>query len=156
MPGKMILNFKDYGGERSSVSFHVTEPTGATYDAISAQIDTLQTRVEALTLGQTQTLKFQARNDLISSAKATDPEAARELKWLCTYVDDVTGTEYQFEMPCVDVVQDPPLHDATKEKNAILTHTAWVNFIASFEGLALSPVGNAVSFVSARRVGRNL
>lgn len=158
MPGKVTMKYNDAGGENSTVSIHHVSLSAANFDGIvgaAGDVDQLRDAIAALTLGELDGVKVLARDSDSGAAKATAPEAMRELKWLCTYEDDVSLVQYQIEIPCPDTTI-AGLNDGTKEKNAVLSHASWVTFIAEFETLARSPTGAAVTFIGARIVGRNL
>jgi hypothetical protein len=158
MPGKVTYSYNDKGGERSTVSLHIASLSGATYDGVvgaAGDVDQLRDAIAALTLGELDGVKVLGRDSDAGAAKASSPSAMRELKWLCTYSDDVSLIEYQFEMPCPDITI-AGLCDTTEQKNALLAHASWATFITEFETLARSPTGGAVTFIAARQVGRNL
>lgn len=158
MPGRVTMKYNDAGGESSTVSVHCVSLTGANFDGIvgaAGDVDQLRDAIADLTLGELDGVKVVARDSDSGAAKATDPEAMRELKWLCTYEDDVSLLQYNFEIPCPDITI-AALYDLTPQKNALLAHASWVTFITEFESLARSPTGAAVTFIGARIVGRNL
>lgn len=158
MPGRVTMKYNDAGGESSTVSVHCVTLSAANFDGIvgaAGDVDQLRDAIEDLTLGELDGVKVVARDSDSGAAKATAPEAMRELKWLCTYEDDVSLLQYNFEIPCPDITI-AALYDATEQKNALLAHASWVTFITEFETLARSPTGAAVTFIGARIVGRNL
>jgi len=153
MAGKLVLTYADYGGELSSFQVPILDFSAANYDANTTLIDTLITKIDALTDGLQVK---QTRSHLQSGAGAGQsaiPTAQRESKWLISFSDDVTGKVYQREIPCPVLSATTLLQDIGG--NANITDTVWTDFISAFEAIVLSEVGNAVSVIGARHVGRN-
>jgi len=158
MPGKVTFSYNDAGGERSTVSVYCQSLSAANIDGIvgaAGDVDQLRDAIAALTLGELDGIKVLARDSDDGAAQSSNGAAMRELKWLCTYQDNVTLKDYQIEIPCPDIIT-AGLVDGTPQKNAVLTHASWATFITEFETLARSPTGGAVTFLAARLVGRNL
>lgn len=151
MPGKYNRTFADYTSEKSTVSIYIPTLTSANYDAVSAQIDDLDTAMNAVVLGSEVKRQIVSAESGSGQGQASNAYAQREMKWLCTYQDDVTLKYHNFEMPC-------PKLDANLVDNngdADLSQAAWSAFVTAFEAVARSADGNAVTFVRARLVGRN-
>lgn len=155
--GKMTINLADYRGSKSSMSLYHAELAAANIDAHIGALglyEDFATALAGISLGNSQTIKALAQVNEVSSTPATDPSSLIGVKWLCTYSDDVTGKSFQFEIPCADVTNGDLRAGDTDQ--AVLTETEWVAFISAFEALAKSPDGNAVTFVGARIVNRNI
>lgn len=153
MAGKLLLTYADYGGEKSSFQIPLLDYSAASYDANETLVDALVNAVDALTIGLEVK---QLRTHSISgtgSGQSSNVNAHRELKFLITFSDDVTGRVYQREIPCPLLTSDTILQDIGG--NANVGNSLWTDFITAFEAAAESEDGNAVSFVSARYVGRN-
>jgi len=153
MSGKLHLSYADYGGEKSAFQVPILDYTSGNFDANETLVDSLVNAVDALTIGL-EVKQVRSHSDSGSgSGQSTNVNAHRELKWLVTFSDDVTGQFYQREMPAPLLNANTLLQDVAG--NANITDTLWTNFITAFEAVVESPVGNAVTFVGARYVGRN-
>lgn len=153
MAGKLLLTYADYGGEKSSFQIPVLNYTAANFDANETLVDALVNAVDALTLGL-EVKQIRSHSDSgTGSGQSSNVNAHRELKWLITFSDDVTDKVYQREMPAPLLNANTLLQDIGG--NANVGDTLWTDFITAFEAAAVSEDGNAVSFVSARYVGRN-
>jgi len=153
MSGKVVLTYADYGGEKSSFQIPTLDWTSGNYDANQTLVDALVNAVDALTIGlEVKQLRTHSESGA-GSGQSSNVNAHRELKWLITFSDDVTGINYQREIPCPLLSAATILQDIGG--NANVGDTLWTDFITAFEAVAESPVGNAVSFVTARYVGRN-
>ncbi len=153
MSGKMVLTYADYGGEKSSFQVPTLDWTAANFDANNTLVDNLVNAVDALTVGlEVRQLRSHTESGS-GSGQSSNVNAHRELKWLITFTDDVTGVNYQREIPCPLLSAATLLQDIGG--NANVGDTLWTNFITAFEAVVESPAGNAVTFVTARYVGRN-
>lgn len=153
MPGKLLLTYADYGGEKSSFTIPILDYTAANFDANETLVDALVNAVDALTIGLEVKQVRSHSSSGTGSGNSSNVNAHRELKFLITFSDDVTGKVYQREMPCPLLNANTILQDIGG--NANVGDTLWTDFITAFEAAAESEDGNAVSFVSARYVGRN-
>jgi hypothetical protein len=151
--GKYQVLYRDYGGETSPFSVFCVELTAGNFAATGTALQALGTATNALSRGQPAKSTLIAQINTISGANAADPVAQREMKWLVTYADDVTNKLYTLEIPCADLTA---ANLAGNSDEADLTSTEWAAWVTAFEAVAKSEVGNAVSVVRARFVGRNL
>ncbi len=153
MSGKMVLTYADYGGEKSSFQVPTLDWSAANFDANNTLVDNLVNAVDALTVGlEVRQLRSHTESGS-GSGQSSNVNAHRELKWLITFTDDVTGVNYQREIPCPLLSAATLLQDIGG--NANVGDTLWTDFITAFEAVVESPAGNAVTFVTARYVGRN-
>jgi len=153
MSGKMVLTYADYGGEKSSFQVPTLDWSAANFDANNTLVDALINAVDALTVGlEVRQLRSHTESGS-GSGQSSNVNAHRELKWLITFTDDVTGVNYQREIPCPLLSAATLLQDIGG--NANVGDTLWTDFITAFEAVVESPAGNAVTFVTARYVGRN-
>lgn len=141
----------DYNGEKSTVRFKVPVISAANFAAQEALRAAFGTSIAGICGGVFN--KYQWMNeDFLSEDKATDPLDQREIKWLVSYGDDVTGQRYTLELPCADLTKLDPNDRA----HANIGDAAEVDaFVAAFEAFALSPDGNAVTVQEITFVGRN-
>jgi len=153
MSGKVVLTYADYGGEKSSFQLPTLDWSAAAYDANQTLVDALVNAVDALTIGLEVKQTRTHSDSGAGSGQSSNVNAHRELKWLITFSDDVTGINYQREIPCPLLSANTILQDIGG--NANVGDTLWTDFITALEAVGESPVGNAISFVSARYVGRN-
>lgn len=143
---QVVIPVIDYGNEKSSVTLNVADAI------LDATITTLYGAVDGLTIGtlEKSMLKTSADKDAGSTTPPVNQYAQREIKWLVKYSDDVTGKRYSLEIPCADLSL---LVAGTETMN--VAAGAGAAFVTAFEANVLSPDGNAVSFISAKMVGRN-
>lgn len=137
--GIHVFTYTDYGGEKSAVRIRGVELTSANYDAQIAASVALQDTIAALVIGLKGQVQYSNLFE-ISGAKATDPYAQRESKWLVRYHDNVTGDKQTLEIPTAKLAllgQDTEFLD--------LSGTEAANFKTAFEGFAKSKNGNAVT-----------
>ena len=155
MPSKATISYRDFDGERSAVSFEADILSAANFDTLSTQVSDLQNAINAVTLGLIQTKSHAVVLDY-ANAPATDSAAARELKWLVTYTDNLNPSrKLQMELPCADINTDA-LREPNSDK-ADLTHANWVTFQTAFEAVVKAPyTGGAVTLQEIRLVGRKL
>jgi hypothetical protein len=90
-------------------------------------------------------------NTKFSKVLPTNPEAQREKKWFVRYQDNTNFAIYHIEIGGADasigLLPGTDLLD--------LTGTEAAAFVTAFEGVALSPDGNAVTIIDVTFVGRS-
>jgi hypothetical protein len=155
MPSRATISYRDYDGERSSVSFEAAVLSAANFDSQNTLVTALQTAITDVTLGLIQSKNYGVVIDY-ANAPANDSAAARESKWLVVYTDDTApARKLQMEIPCADVNTD-----ALRQPNsdlADLEHEDWEAFVTAFEAVVLAPyTGGSVTVQEIRLVGRNL
>lgn len=151
---KLILTYADYGGEKSAFQCAIDVVTAANFDALVTAIANLQSGIGLVTDGLEIKRVANAMTSGSGQGSASLATAQRELKWLISYSDDVTGNFYQMELPCPTLTTT--LLSDTKENYADLTAADWVTFIGYFEIVVKSPIaGNAVTVETIRLRGRN-
>lgn len=148
--GKYDVSYRDYSKEISTFAVYCAELSAANFAAVGAQLQTLGTATNALSLGQPAKSTLIAQINTISAAAPSDVNAQRERKWLVRYTDDVTNQIYTLEIPCADLAGNL----AANSDMADPTSTEWAAWITAFEAVAKSWQGNAVSFLDAQHVGR--
>lgn len=121
------LTILDFGGEKTVSKFQGLSIGAANYDAQVALQDTLETTVNALTIGTINKRRRIASEATVSSTLPAEA-AQREQKWLVLYHDDVTGKKYRMEIGCADT-------GLLAENSEQMDHTlaAYTNFKAAFE-----------------------
>jgi len=150
---KATLTFLDASHESSPVSVTSVALTAANFDAQAAAFTAFRAAVEGLSLGTAQRWSLAQVTDGSNSLPAS-PYAQRELKWLVTYTGNTSGKNFQIEIPAPDLTDNRvPGTDIADPTSA-----DWVAFISAFEAFAKSPDNptEAITFVSARMVGRNI
>lgn len=145
--GLVSQTYFDFSQETSVVTYNV-----ANADIGGVAVQTLLVATAALSLG---TVPKVQQSTLVANAgitPPTNPFAQRELKWLVRMKDDITGFPVQVEIPCPDLTGNiTPGSDI-----ALVSSADWLAYIAAVEAVAKSNVGNAVSFLGASLVGRNI
>lgn len=152
MASIFTLNVNDHDNEKSPATFRGVDLTAVNFDAQATLRATLEAAVAAIIIGNINTRQVLALRENVTPGLPASPFAQRETKWLVTYSDNVTGDEYQLELPTADL--------SNKAGNTALMDVApasqGADFVAAFEAFHLSPLGNAVTFIEARHVGRNI
>jgi len=147
------LSYLDYSNESSSFTVSAELRDDTNFDAQVTLSDALITATNALTLGNLNN-QFFTQGEWSLASLPSDVLAQRENKWLVKYEDATTGKKYNVELPTADLANG---HLQTNSDEANLADAEWVAFIAAFEAYAVAPdTGNAVNFISARFVARNL
>ena len=153
--GRVTILFADYGGEKSSFSILTPEMTAGNFATVKANQQGVMNAVVNLSRGYWIKKTHTALVDGLYQSFNTDPLSVRENKWLVVYQDDVTGKQYRVEIPCARVDTGGNGRILPNSEMANFSSSFWVSFIEQFELAAVSPLGNAVSVVSAKVVGRN-
>lgn len=152
--GSASWKIKDFANQSSNFQVNTDEITAANIATITPQIAALQTAIDGICIGNINTATTVATVDEISTAKASDPSARRELKWLCTMVDSVNGKQESREMPCPDVNTAANFESDGESLN--LAVNPGLAFKTALQAVAVSADGNSVILTKVRLVGRNL
>jgi hypothetical protein len=158
------FSFEDYNFESSNTGVNIGPLSAANFTAKRAAINTLETAVQAITLGE---LRRTSINEVfaISSASVTDKNAQRERKWLVTLRDNTQffdgantinnpgyGNLFKIEVPTADLSLLSGNNDQLD-----LTIPAVATFVTALEAVANSPTGgNECVVTKIEHVGRNL
>lgn len=150
------VTFYDESGEKSRVDLWFADLTAETVATIPDQLDIANAGSLALLIASCS-LCTPVKSDIsyeVSKAAQVKPgnvNAQREIGILFTYTDNVTGSLYHFTIPGGDLANllaaGTDQVDTSKAKFTALK--------TAFETYCKSPVGNAVTLVSGRLVGRN-
>lgn len=151
MPSSTNFRIVDTSGENSSFRVAGADVSSANYDAQQTQVIALSDAIEGLIIGQLAERRFTSSVAFPDTVAPSDPYAQRELKWLITYSDDVTGDLQQIEVATPDLSLLVPGSDVLD-----LASTEGAAFVTAFETFARSKDGNAVTVVGGRLVGRNI
>jgi len=145
------LAFRDYGNELTSTTVQLPTLNAGNLAANLVLIQELGVDIGGLVIGATDHSQVHLDKVGGNAAPPTDVNAQRERKWLVRYRDTVTGKAYNIE------IGTAKLSGLLKPNSdqADLTQTEWTDFISAFEGIAVSPDGNAVEVLEAFHVGRS-
>lgn len=143
----------DHSNEKSNATVYTVNLTAANFDAQATLRTSLMGSINNLSIGQLSRVTV-SDIPVDSPGIPGNPFAQRELKWLVSYRDTVTGKMYQMEIPAANLTDNL----AGNTDNANLASDDWVAFINAFEAYARAPdnIINTVEVVSARMVGRNI
>ena len=144
----------DHSAESSSTTLYfpapvdgdlspIIEPTTGAYDVVKVPFIVLTD------LNLTRTVASMVIDTSVGELPS-DKKAQRELKLQITYVDNVTTRKYRLEIPGPSEAVIPEGTDVVP-----LTNPALALFKTAFEAQCVSPVGNPVTVIGARVVGRN-
>lgn len=146
------FSFIDYSKEPSSMRFYNGPITVGTIAGFLTQFGAFRTATEAIVLGSLVADEWYGDRTKYDNAPPTDENAQRERKFLISYQGAATFSKYTLEIPTADLVGrmvgDTDIVDAVDTDFA-----AW---ITAFEALCKTPEGEAVEFLQATAVGRNL
>lgn len=150
MTSLVTLSGKDYGNEGTRHSFYFPTVTSANYDAQSAAIDSVQAAINSVVTGNFSGLRWLARNELVG-AKASDPDAQRERKWLVSYTDDTDPIgNGSFEIGMADSAEL-----ASDSENMNVASGNGLALVTALEANLVSRLGNAITISSIKLVGRS-
>lgn len=152
--GSAYWKIKDFAGQTSNFQVNTDEITAANIATITPQIAALQTAIDGICIGNINAATTVATVDEITTAKASDPSARRELKWLCIAIDTVTGEAERRELPCPDVNTAGIFESDGESLN--LAANPGLAFKTAFQAVAVSKAGNSQVLTSVKIVGRNL
>lgn len=139
---RVIYNFADHGGEKSSVGFNLNT---------LANEGALRTAVDGVSIGQLQKATLVDSEVQISSANAASEWAQVELGLRLHLADSVNGESGYVTIPC------PDLATLTVDGDNVTLADAGVMaaLVTEVEANVLSRDGNAVTVERATVVGRN-
>lgn len=146
------IQYLDYSGEKSNVSFNVPTPSGASYDwaSLAAQVDAVGDAIDAVCLCTRGPDSLNVKIQDGSVAFPSDENAQREAGLRIFYHDTVNNKKYHVTIPGPDkslmAVQGTDVVDWAGTEMAALE--------TAFEANVLSPDGNAVQIDLGRLVGR--
>lgn len=153
MATQNTITINDYSNEKSSFGITSVTANAGNLAAQQTLYATLFGATEDLTIGEV--VKQQMALVIYDTpAIPTSPYAQREMKWLVTYVGDVSGKSFSIEIAAPDITDNV----APNTDIADLSSTDWTAWVAAFEAYAKSPDNGteAVTVVRARLVGRNI
>lgn len=151
MPSRLTHTILDYSNEQSAFGVEGETVSSANYDAQLTEAIALTNAIVGIVIGTVAERKFLASVASPESGLPASQYAQRELKWLVTYSDDVTGDIQQCEIACPDLTLLVAGSDLMN-----LAGAPGLAFVAAFEAFVKSRSGNAVSVDSVRLVGRKI
>jgi hypothetical protein len=150
MASKLTATTTDFSEETSTTSYEGVDLTAGNFAAQNGLMDDLIAAQQAIQVGLITQDARQASVSQISGVIAS-PYAQRELKWLVSFEDSVTGLKHSIEVPA------PALSFlVTGSDLADMTATEIVDYIAALEAFYRVLGTNAVDVKTIRLVGRNL
>lgn len=144
---------RDYSNELSNFGVTSVEGNAGNLTAQLAAQTTLSSAIENLTIGHLDKYTYSIEG-LNSPLTPSNPYAQREMKWLVSYMGDVSGKVFSIEIAAPNITDNVvPFSDI-----ADLTSDDWAAFVTAFEAYAKSPDNGteAVTVTGARLVGRNI
>jgi len=145
MPRKLTYTIGDYSQELSSFSIGIA--SGTTPMELGEIIDA----VGALTLGVIQKVT-DSEIDALSNIFPPSVEAQRERAFEFVYQDDVTLKKYRTSIPCA-TFSGVAFEGASDVLD--LADTPVSTFVATIEAYGRSEMGNEITVLSGRAIGRN-
>lgn len=145
---KLRIPVLDFSQEKSTINWNIDNA------ATDPQITALYNAIAGITLGSLNDAVFvtETTKDNGVAVPPANAFAQRENKWLISYLDNITNTVYKLEVPTADL-GELVLNTDLLNVSAASAGEAFVN---AFQAIVNSPVGNPVTFISGKFVGRNL
>jgi hypothetical protein len=150
MPDLISVSGLDYSYEKTQVGLYITTLTAANFDGQITAAEALQTAIQNVSLIDFEGLSIRHIDAETETDQPASEYAQRENKWLVRYTDNTLNTKHTLEIGAPDLTLTLP-----DGKTMDVSGGAGAAFVTAFEANALSPAGNAVTFVSAVHVGRN-
>lgn len=152
---KIGMSFQDYSNEYGRVDFYmnyagtdlaapIAEAAKGTAGSVAAEICALSDCVCQISDVQALSTKYGDPNPTVKTAQ-------REMGLLVTYQDTVTGKKYRITIPGPKWAT----LGTYGTDNVDTTQALWTAFVTAFEAHAVSELGNPITVVGGRLVGRN-
>lgn len=151
MPVKVSFSGIDYSLEGTVTGVWMATLSAANFAAQATAAAAVQTAIQNVSLIDYEGQVYPAMVEPRETIAPTSPFAQREAKWLVTMTDNVTLEINQFEIGGPDLALLVPGSDLLDVSGG-----AGAALVTALEANAQSRLGNSVSFVSARHVGRNI
>lgn len=152
---KVGMTFLDYSGENGRVDFYMnvagTDYAGVIAEAAKGTAGSVAAEICGLSDCTCTVSDIQAVSTKYGDPAPVVKTAQREMGLMVTYVDTVTGKKYRITIPGPKWAT---LGQAGTDK-VDTTQALWTAFVTAFEAHAVSEVGNAVTVLDGRLVGRN-
>lgn len=149
MAGSITYSWMDYSKEGSTTTIHVATVDDTNIDSISTAAVTLGTAFDNISLCELQKRKLTAWDVVLSSALPASTAAQREIKWLISFRDNVTGLPGSFTVPGANTAL------LTSNSDEIdMTEAGWPGLVTAIQANVRSNAGNAVTVTGIRLQGR--
>lgn len=145
------VQYTDYSNENSATKFNVIDMSAVDWANARQSIDSMLPLIDALSSGTRRRVTITDETIGYNDDNPVIPTAQREVKALVTYADVSTSKRYQMNIPVFNYDGVVPNTDVID-----VSVGAWPAFVTGLEANVLSEVGNAVEFIQAVLVGRNL
>lgn len=151
MPSRVDFFTYDYSGEKSGLSLNLrNSASGGEYNNRLAEITALQTAIEGISVATWGNYDFVSAIYQETGSLPASPYAQRESRALFDCVS-TGGERFVIGIPCPDL--DNMAIPGTDAIN--LTDPQVLAYVAVVESDARSPLGNAVTIIGGKIVGRN-
>lgn len=150
-----VLSVRDYSKEKSRFKVNYSAITVGNLGDILSQWGALKTATQAICLGVFASEQLVLDNTILSAALPASPFAQRELKIEVSYVGDVSGKNFQIEIPCPDLAA---LTLNNTDEVVLADGGVMAAWVTAFETIAKSPDDDTetVTVVQALVKGRNI
>jgi hypothetical protein len=153
--GLYSRTFSDYGGEKSTVTVPLVELGAANIEAQEAFVETFITALQGVMIDPVpvdEKRSYAVTKLAEKGARATNPLAQRECKWLVLAHDVTTKEPVSFEIPQADLTK----LSATERGKLDLDGVAGTALRVAVENFVINKeTGNLVEIDEVRHVGRN-
>lgn len=146
--------YLDFSGEQSRVSFDILTLNAGNFAGQTGPVvegGALEAALSALSLCTLQKVNVSAISEETGNVAPVSPYAQREHGLLVTYQDTVNGKKYSLTIPGPDYANLAIA--GTDQVNPAAA--AWTAFVTAFEANAHSELGNTVTVLGGRFVGRS-
>lgn len=152
---KVHYNYIDHSAERTRTQLYFADVAsdgsnyGDLFDAVTGSVDILRIALDVITkLNETNVLAS-IEAHIAAGTLPSDATAQRETAIRFVYIDNVTNKRYRFDVPAPADAFVPTGSDEVNMAAAVV-----ITFKGIFEAQCVSPVGNPVTLISGRFVGR--
>lgn len=155
MPKTTFL-YRDAGNENSGVSLNTPPLTILNIEAYTSGVpgnpyNRMLDAIAGLTSGTLQRTNVVAETVLVNLVAPVDTSAQRERKAYVSYRDNVTGLVHGLEIPIFNM---NGFTVGQVGDSIDLTTPEWVAFVTELEGYFTSHLGNSLTVLAAKHVGR--
>jgi hypothetical protein len=150
------ISYRDAGNEIGTFRVYGADITPANLATQEALFTALVNAADAITLGARTKTTYISTTTTVNTQPING--AARELKLLVQYQDDVTGARWTTTLPTLDpTIPAYVININAKDVVQVTTPAAIAAFVTAFEDFAVDPIDNTntVTVVGLKVVGRN-
>lgn len=150
MASQITFNVRDFSDEYSTVTFNVEDIDETTWAATDLAVGTIQTALDALTIGNIASRTL-SQKTLVDDSRPANAFAQRESGLRLFWQDTVNFQKGHVTVPCPDLSL---VADAGTDEVDITGVAVVSALVTAIEAVAVSPYGNSIEFYRGIIVGR--